>query len=138
MPKSSRAILLQARMSVSCRHRARKKGRPPDRPRKALTAKRKRRRMPAKHAKRREKGTGKGLLGELRLFAAAGGCCLQRRRSCKQLSPSNLNVNGPLRLPENDNFALRILSNFPCPFFAFFRVFRGQSPLFLLTCFAGT
>jgi hypothetical protein len=87
--------------------------------------------MPAKHAKRREKGPGKGLLDELRLFAAAGGRCLQRRRCCKQLSPSSLKVNGPFRLPENDNFALRILSNFPCPFFCVLsRVSRAISPSF--------
>src|SRR5271166_5777625 len=73
-------------MSVSCLRRARKNGRPLDRPRKTLNPKRKRRRMPAKHAKRREKGTGKGLLGELRSLQRARAAPLQELISLSESS----------------------------------------------------
>jgi hypothetical protein len=75
--------------------------------------------LPAKHAKKREKGTGKGLVGEL--------WSLQRPRSCKQL-PSNR------KMLTSSSESLR---NFSCPFLASFRVFRGQVPPLFAGVFRG-
>ena len=69
--------------------------------------------MPAKHAKRREKGTGKGLLDELWSLQPARAAPLQELTS----------------LSESSQF-FRV-------FFRVFRVFRGQSPPLSTRVFRG-
>src|SRR5271165_6280613 len=146
MPKSSRAILLQAKMSVSCLRRARKKGRPPERPRKTLNPKRKRRRMPAKHAKRRGKDkrnferdrramlSFSGNLSEPFMFRRLEGSCLQLLRSCQR--PKLIKYSFPFFL---SRFFACFAGNFsPLCSRVPFACFAGTLLLFPLASFAGT
>src|SRR5271165_2682670 len=85
MPKSSRAILLQARMSVSWLRRARKKGRPPE--------------LPAKHAKC-EKKQGEGCPRNTRKDAKKKDEKFERDRRAMLSSSGDLSEPFMLRLLE--------------------------------------
>src|SRR5271165_880833 len=146
MPKSSRAILLQARMSVSCLRRARKKGRPPERPRKALSGKEKGEGCPRntrKDAKRRKEKFERdrramqsfsGNLSEPFMFRRFEGSCLQLLRRCQR--PKLIKYSFPFFL---SRFFACFAGNFsPLCSRVPFACFAGTLLLFPLASFAGT